>query len=85
MIFASSFLRPGTVVEVVDNYGTITATSPGLCSVNDDPSLLPPIIPFSQGPANSFSSVLKDEIVWIFHDNTNSQLFFRIGNKIQES
>ena len=86
MIFASSFLRPGTVVEVVDNYGTIKATSPGLFSVNDDPSLLPPIIPFNQGPANSFSSVLKDEVVWIFHDNANSQLFFYLRlNQLSQS
>ena len=86
MKFASSFIRPGTVMEIVDNYGTIKASSPGLFSVDDDPSMLPPIIPFVQVGSSSYSSVLKDETVWIFHDDTNSQLFFYLRlNQLSQS
>lgn len=78
MELSKCFLRPGTVVEVVDRVGTVKATSPGLFSVDDDHELLPPIIPFTQSSGSSFSSPKVGDIIWILHDRSNSQLFMYI-------
>lgn len=79
MELGRSFLRPGKVVKIVDKKGTIKCTSPGLFSVEDNDDLLPPIYPFySGGCSSSFSSPLVDDTVWIFHDMSNTQLFFYI-------
>ena len=71
-------IRPGEVVKIVNNYGKIKASSPGLFSVDDDPDLLPPCIPFIQLNASSFSSVKIGDPIWIIRDRSNTQLFFYI-------
>lgn len=72
-------LRPGKIVEVIDNKGTIKAVVRGLFSENDDISLLPPIIPFVSNNTSSFSSPKIDDIVWVLTQQGNSQQFFYLG------
>lgn len=69
-------LRPGVVLEVLDNFGTITASVPGLFS-EEDKGCLPPISPFLIGQPNAFTTPKVGDEVWVlfFHDN-NRQLFW---------
>ena len=72
-------MRPGTVLEVLDN-GIIKASAPGLFSFVEDPALLPPIMPWFIGSnSNSFSKVNKYDEVWIlnFSDNPQQLYWFR--------
>lgn len=72
-------IRPGTVLEILDD-GVIKASAPGLFSYADDPSLLPPIMPWFIGSnSNSFSKLTKYEDVWImnFSDNPRQLYWFR--------
>lgn len=79
MNFSTSTLRPGKVLEVVDERGTVKASAPGLFSANDDPSLLPPVYPIGYGGGRgSYSSPLVGDRVWVLHDNANTQLFLYI-------
>jgi hypothetical protein len=57
MELSKGIIRPGTVIEVLEN-GNIKATAPGLFSVTDDPNKFPPIMPWFIGSNyNSFSKV----------------------------
>lgn len=72
-------IRPGTVLEVLDN-GDIKASAPGLFNITDDIKLLPPISPWMIGNnTNSFSKPLQYEEVWIlnFEDNPRQLYWFR--------
>ena len=69
-------LRPGVVLAVKDNFGTIVASVPGLFSA-EDKDCLPPISPFPVGQPNTFTTPKVGDEVWVlfFHDN-NRQLFW---------
>ena len=72
-------IRPGTVLEVLEN-GNIKASAPGLFSFEDDPAKLPPIMPWFIGSnCNSYSQPLKYDDVWImnFTDNPQQLYWFR--------
>lgn len=76
MKLVTSFLRPAIIREVCDEVGTVKVACPGLFSPDDDLSLLPEVIPYCQVHASGYSSPMKDETVWLFHDTSNTQLFF---------
>lgn len=75
----SGTIRPGTVMEVLEN-GVIKASAPGLFNFADDPSLMPPIMPWFIGSnSNTFSQPKKYDDVWImnFDDNPRQLYWFR--------
>ena len=75
-------IRPGTVLEVLEN-GEIKVTAPGLFSIIDDTSTLPPIMPWFIGNnSNSFSKLIPNDEVWIlnFTDNPRQLYWFRKDN-----
>jgi hypothetical protein len=78
MKLSNGILRPGTVIEVLED-GCIKAIVPGLFSSNDSPDLLPPIYPFLIGPSNTFSSIKEDDNIWVlnFSDNPMQLYWFR--------
>lgn len=82
MILSDGKIRPGRVLQVVNETGIIKACCPGLFSDQDDPSLLPPVYPWFNGNANNFSKVNIDDEVWvIFFENNPYELFwFRKDN-----
>lgn len=72
-------IRPGTVLEILDD-GLIKASAPGLFSITDDPEMLPPIMPWFIGNnSNSFSKLKQYDEVWIlnFSDNPRQLYWFR--------
>ena len=75
----SGTIRPGTVMEVLEN-GVIKASAPGLFNFADDPSLMPPIMPWFIGSnSNTFSQPKQYDDVWImnFDDNPRQLYWFR--------
>jgi len=77
-------VRPGKVLQVVDNYGTIKASAPGLFSEQDDHDLLPPVIPFLVPSSTAFVQPhVGDNIwVWYFYNNPQELLYtFRSNTK----
>ena len=80
MKLSQGILRPGRVLEVLDN-GKIKATAPGLFNAQDQP-LLPPILPFPSWHANSYSSPKVGDEVWVLNlmDNPLQLHWFRKDN-----
>lgn len=75
-------IRPGTVLEVLEN-GMIKAIAPGLFAYTDDTSKMPPIMPWFIGNnANAFSQPKQYDDVWImnFSDNPRQLYWFRKDN-----
>lgn len=82
MKLSKGTIRPGTVLEVLDN-GIIKASAPGLFSFVDDPEMLPPIMPWFIGHnTNAFSKLKQYDEVWImnFSDNPRQLYWFRKDN-----
>lgn len=73
MRLAECDLRPGKVLKVIDNYGTIKASALGIFSEEDDPDLLPPVIPFILTSPTSFSMPHEDDLVWVWYSPDNPQ------------
>lgn len=77
MILSKGHIRPGRVLEVVDENGIVKATVCGLFSDQDEPENLPPIYQFPLGGANNFSSPKKDDEIWVlFFDDNPLELFY---------
>ena len=79
MKLLKGIIRPGTVLEVLEN-GNIKASAPGLFSFEDDPSKMPPIMPWFIGNnCNTFSQPKENDDVWImnFEDNPRQLYWFR--------
>jgi hypothetical protein len=80
-------IRPGTVLQVLEN-GMIKASAPGLFSFTDDPEKMPPIMPWFIGSnSNSFSKLKQYDEVWIlnFTDNPRQLYWFRKDNNIDNN
>lgn len=76
MDFRNGHMRPGKVVDVLAG-GVIKASVPGLFSGSDAADDLPPIHPFPFDGCNAFSTVEKDDEVWVmFFDNNPLELFW---------
>lgn len=82
MRMAMCDIRPGVILKVVDNYGTIKASAQGIFSEEDDPDLLPPITQFILPSSTSFSMPHEGDNVWIWHfeDNPQELLYTFRGN-----
>jgi hypothetical protein len=79
MKLSEGTIRPGTVMEVLEN-GVIKASAPGLFNFSDDPNLMPPIMPwFIGGNDGCFSQPKQYDEVWImnFSDNPQQLYWFR--------
>ena len=74
-------MRPGKVMQVLEK-GRIKASAPGLFSDQEDPDNLPPVYPLLGMHANAFSSVKKDDEVWVlnFRDNDKQLHWIRKDN-----
>ena len=82
MKLSKGTIRPGTVLEILEN-GMIKASAPGLFSFIDDPALMPPIMPWFVGHnSNAFSKLKQYDEVWIlnFSDNPRQLYWFRKDN-----
>jgi len=78
MRLADCEMRPGIILNVLDNVGTITASVPGLFS-KEDADLLPPIHPLGLGgSSNSFSTPNKGDEVYVIFNHTNPEQLFWI-------
>lgn len=80
MRLGSGTLRPGVILEVLEN-GKIKASAPGLFS-SADVALIPPIMPFWEligGHANTFSTPIVGDEVWVLNmsDNPLQLYWFR--------
>lgn len=70
-------IRPGKVLSIEDEKGTIKASCCGLFSEEDKPEDLPPVFPFPLGGANNFSSMKVDDEIWVLFFKDNSlELFY---------
>jgi hypothetical protein len=79
MKLSRATIRPGTVLEVLEN-GAIKASAPGLFAFVDDPNKMPPIVPWFIGHnSNAFSQPKVYDDVWImnFADNPRQLYWFR--------
>lgn len=86
MVLSQGHIRPGRVLQVVDNQGIIKASCCGLFSDQDDPEKLPPIYQFSFGGANNFYIPHEDEEVWVlFFDDNPLELFYIRKENVSEN
>lgn len=82
MKLMNAILRPGKVIEVIDEFGTIKVSAPGLFNEQEDPTKLPPVTPLLLFHSNQFSTPVVDDEVWVlnFTDNTQQLYWFRKDN-----
>lgn len=82
MKLMNAILRPGKVIEVVDEFGTIKVSAPGLFNEQEDPAKLPPVTPLLLFHSNQYSTPIVDDEVWVlnFIDNTQQLYWFRKDN-----
>lgn len=75
-------IRPGFVIQVVDNYGTVKASVSGVFSENADPETLPPIYPFMSLSRGTFSHPKVNDPIWVLINAGNPQelLYVRQAN-----
>lgn len=73
MRMAMCDIRPGKIMKVIDNYGTIKASAQGLFSEEDDPDLLPPITQFIIPSSTSFSMPHEGDNIWVWYFADNPQ------------
>lgn len=66
-------IRPGTVLKVIDNYGTVKASCVGLFAESDDPDLLPPIYQSFRPSLSQFSQPHEGDPIWVMIFNNNPQ------------
>lgn len=66
-------IRPGFVLQVVDNYGTIKASVTGVFSEESNPDLLPPVYQFGQLHRGAFSKPKENDPIWVIVNRSNPQ------------
>lgn len=77
MKLSQGHLRPGRVLQLVDENGVIKGSCCGLFTDQDDPENLPPMYQFPLGGANNFSSMHVDDEIWVlFFDDNPMELFY---------
>jgi hypothetical protein len=86
MVLSQGHIRPGSVLQVVDNQGVIKASCCGLFSDVDEPEKLPPIYQFSFGGANNFYTPHEGEEIWVlFFDDNPLELFYIRKENVSEN
>lgn len=85
MKLANAILRPGKVLEVLEN-GDILAEVSGLFSSQDKDNL-PPIRPMFHGAENCYSQPKKYQEVWVLNmlDNPQQLYWFRKDNILEKN
>lgn len=79
-------VRPGVVLKVINSTGEIKASVVGIFSDEDDPDLLPPIIPFFLISPTSFSAPHEGDKIWVWSFRSNPQeLFYTFRADIGEN
>lgn len=73
MRFADIDCRPGRVLRVDDNYGTVRCSCEGWFDENADPETLPPAGPFFKTSTTSFSTPHEGDLLWVLVNTTNPQ------------
>ena len=66
-------IRPGFVLQVVDNYGTVKASVTGVFSDEADPETLPPVYPFMSLSRGTFSHPKENDPIWVLISKDNPQ------------
>jgi hypothetical protein len=66
-------IRPGFVLQVVDNYGTVKASVTGVFSDEADPDTLPPVYPFMSLSRGTFSHPKENDPIWVLFSSSNPQ------------
>lgn len=79
-------IRPGVVLEVLDEYGTIKGSCLGMFSDEDDPELLPPIQQWPTQSGTCFNQPKVNDPIWVlfFYDNPQ-ELFYFFQANVQRS
>lgn len=88
MRLSSGTLRPGKILEVLEN-GRIKASAPGLF-MEEDKDNIPPIYPFfelSAQHANSYSTPVVGDEIWLLNqsDNPEQLYWFRKDNHVENN
>jgi len=78
MKFSDCEMRPGKVLKVIDNYGTIKASCAGLFSEEDDVENLPPIYqaPFIKSSRFYYAAPHEEDLIWVIVNWDNPQELF---------
>ena len=78
MKLANGEIRPGVVLEVLDEYGTIKGSCLGVFSDDDDPALLPPIYQWPTQSGTCFNQPTVNDPIWVlfFKDNPQELFYF---------
>ena len=81
MKWINGIMRPGVVLEKLDNKGSIKASAPGLFN-KEDQDKLPPVRPWPSTGSNNFSSPNIGDEVWVvnFTDNPEELFWMRKDN-----
>ena len=80
------YIRPGKVLKVVDNYGTIKCSAVGVFSAQDNIEQLPPVYPFTKSSNTSFSKPQVGDAIWVilFRDNPQ-ELFYMFQGDVKSN
>ena len=78
MKLSCGHIRPGKVLTVEDNYGTIKGSCAGLFSVEDSPEKLPPIYPFLKMSPTQFVKPNVGDDIWVLFFTDNPQELFYV-------
>lgn len=82
MELSNGYIRPGKVLKVVNNYGTIKCSAVGVFAEDADPDKLPPVIPFTKTSSTSFSQPHEGDKIWVilFYDNPQEIFYMFQGD-----
>jgi hypothetical protein len=83
-------IRPGFVLRVEDNYGTVKASVTGVFADDADPDTLPPVIPFGTLSRGTFSHPKENDPIWVLinKDNPQELLYIRqtdLSNQLSDT
>lgn len=78
MRLADCEMRPGKVLAVVDDHGTIKASCAGVFSEDEDTGLLPPVwqAPFIKSSRFYFAAPQVGDLIWVIINHDNPQELF---------
>lgn len=76
MRFDDCEMRPGVVLSVEDNFGTIKASCAGIFADSEDPVNLPPVYPWFKTSTSTFSTPHINDNIWVIFNRTNPQELF---------
>jgi hypothetical protein len=81
----NAYLRPGKILEVVDNYGNVKCSVVGIFKDDEDLTKLPVIspAPFMRTSPYSFVQPKAGDDVWVMLFSDNPQLLFYLFQSSQ--